>query len=273
MSPIHPFGHFFEFSATANYVTTIFEDFKKLIIIALSNSGINKLKGEMSLYEQNYDVTVAILENIQKPSPRTHLIEARENKVKLDKVQNKRELLLEKLTDKKLDNTLERKVKPLFFLSGTYSVLLIILCGFSELHENDALYLNMIFVMNSCIAVLACGHAEFFKSQSVKIKTMRFHWIFLGSIVLGFIVGLLIHNYSKTWLSFLPEYTHDRYIYSIFYCMAACGAGFLTLIVKFGVIRLRLAWHYIRIKSIFTKCTRHLNQLADKYIELGSRMN
>lgn len=229
MSPIHPFGHFFEFAATANYVTTVFKDFAELI--ALPQDTVDELDAQNAKQQQNFKVAETLESAGVKGQLNEDLMHLKGKQLAAQTAFHKySELLLERRKNNVVTK-FETIHKPLFYLCGTYAVILVLFCGFSQLYENEPYFFNSLMIINLFMFAVACGHHWMFKKSETRLKTIWLNFILIGVVLFSLVVAWSVEKY-KWHIGTFHEWS---YLFWIIISLVFCGKAFFVLI--YSVIR------------------------------------
>jgi len=245
MAEVFALGHFFGFTAVANYATSIFKSAQSSILETIKNYDFSLLYSEKENTEtklQDAEKIVANwhkIKNVEKKKKAQVLsLELIEIKRKFETLRIKVDGYLQngadgiELTDS-FWNTYKFRILPLFILSGTFSVIMLLVAAFDELFK-DFEFIHLNTYCGVCIVMFSL---VIYNSSSKKINTdIVKQTIFLNTLLIGLTfltIGLvsIMSNFTHLYPISLAL-TKLKLFFLILFSLALSGMPFLIILYK-----------------------------------------
>lgn len=244
MINLEAFGHFFAFTATASFAATLYSELQPILFSIITTFKTEKLYEEKNICTENYkffnDVYPEIENNLDDEESRNwekKKFNLERKKIDMEEASSHVKHFIDDLSSDSYKDNFGKKIKPLFPLAGTYSVILLLLGAFSHAyHYQENLYLNILILTNICFCYLVYHNMRRFE-KSVSINSRN---IFLNT-------ALLICTALATFISIIIT-TWDLYILAF-----PSWSGVLILLwtlILSGTASIGIAYKYVIVNRI-----------------------
>jgi len=241
MINLEAFGHFFAFTATASFAATLYKELQPILFSIITNFKTEKLYEEKNICTENYkffnDVYPEILNNLDEEELRNwekKKFDLERKKIDMEEVGSYVKHFIDDLASDSYKDNFGKKIKPLFPLAGTYSVILLLLGAFSNAyHHQENLYLNVLVFVNVSFCYLVYHNMrKFDKSESINSRNIFLNTTLLACTAIATFVSIIITN----WNLYLFAFPAWAGVLILIWTLILSGAASIGIAYKYVIV-------------------------------------
>ena len=264
MVDIEAFGHFFGFTATASFAATLYKEMQPILFTVITDFKVEDLYEEKKMCEENHRFFLDLCSDTEKEmSDGEHLksqitkIELERTKLNVEEAALKVTFFLDDIKSDVYKDNFDKKVRPLFPLAGTYSVIVLLIGAFSSAYHSESnLYLNVLLFVNIITTIMVGINVKYFdRSKSVNARNLFLNQYLLFFTAISVILCLIITNNNYYLFSF--QSWSERFV-------------LIWSLLLSGIASIGLIWKFVRVNSAAKeriKAFRFVNNIYDSELK------
>lgn len=269
MVNLEAFGHFFGFTATANYATTLYKEMQGILFSVITDFKAEDLAEERKIYEENNQFFLELskdeireMTNEENRKSQLARINLEKIKLNLEEVEVNVNFFLNEIDSNAYQDNFEKKVRPLFPLAGTYSVVILLIGAFSQVYESETnFYLNILLLVNIFMTILIYVNIRVFdKSRSVSSRNLFLHKFLIALFGIAIMIAFIITRNDFYLFSFY--YLSELFV--LVWSLLLSGIGSIALIYKYYAVNRRPKQLIKSFREMNLQYENHLRYLLRK---------
>lgn len=266
MVNLEAFGHFFAFTATAGFAATLYKELQPILFSIITNFNVEDLYEEKKICEENHKVFMELKNMSENPMSESEKYKSNKTKlnlegqkVVLDQAELDVKYFLNDVHSDPYKDSFDKKIKPLFSLAGTYSVIVILIAAFSHAyHSQHNLSINVLIFFNFCMtAICIINIWKLPKTVPVNIRNAYLNLFLIISAIVATLLSLLI--VYKEWYWF---------------ALGVWTEGFILAwsLLLSGISAIAILWKCLRVNGIAKRLIKNFKNANVKYAKASKEL-